>query len=326
MPENSYKPPREGTAALMPSKRQSLKNPAAIRRANVNSTPAPTQEELSEHTIVRNGVELCLDKGPVPDNIALVAQLHRRFPGHLVLLQSGEFLHAYNHCAYFLHRLKSYRMQLIGSGTKAYLRVGFPVANSKRRLWKIVADFKVPYLVVLGSKAAGYKTFTSSAQLEQQSLLREIDSHIVARTIEELRQSNQVNHASTTRLLLNKDVSFRLKQVAQTLYQHLSSDVAVYPRNHRHGLGADMRESIRRILELVFDYALSTDRLSLLRQLSSTVDRAKFFITQAFELKLLGGSAFNHRVALVVELGSITGGLFAKMRALTSQETAVAYA
>ena len=294
-------------------------------RVNVNKMVSPSPQELAEHGIERNGVALQLSAGPPPDNIALVADLHVQFPGYLVLVQAGEFLHAYNHCAYFLHRLKNYRMQLMGSGAKAYLRVGFPLANSKRRIWKIMTEFKVPYLVVLGSKAGGYKTYASQKDQEQLSLLLNIDRQIVARTIEELRQTDQLNHASSARLLLKKDVDFRLKQVGQTLYLHVIKDVAGYPRNHRHGLGADLHAAASSILKLVFDYALSADRIALLGVLGGTVDRLKFLIMQAFELKLLRADAFNHRVALVVELGKITGGLLTKLRATASSQ-AVAYA
>lgn len=297
------------TGDAMPAKRQRAK------QENVNSFPHPSQDEEKEHVIIRNGVELSLDKGELDPNIAKARDLHQRFPGHLVLIQSGEFLQAYNKCAYFLHRLKNYRMKLMGSGSGAYLRVGFPLKNSKRRIWKIMSDFHLPYLVVLGSKAGGYKTYMSEQGFEQQSLLLEITSDIVSRIIEELRQTDQLQHTATAKLLLRKDVTFRLKQAAQELYQHLIRDIASYPRNHRHGLGKDMHDVASEMLRLVFDYALSSDRVALLRKLSSVIDRKKFIITQAFELRLLNDSELNHRVALAVELGNLTGGLLAKASA-----------
>lgn len=296
----------------MPAKRQRVKDKAP----NVNARPQPSPEEEQEHVIIRNGVELHLSNVDHDPNVTIARDLHQRFPGHLVLIQAGEFLHAYNKCAYFLHRLKNYRMKLMGSGSGAYLRVGFPLKNSKRRIWKIMSDFQIPYLVVLGAKAAGYKTYTSEQSFEQQSLLLEIGSDVVARTIEELRQTDRLQHAASAKLLLKRDVTFRLKTVAQDLYQRLIRDVADYPRNHRHGLGKDMHVAASDLLRLVFDYAAAVDRQLILRQLSSLNDRTKFLITQAFELKLLSDSELNLRVALAVELGNLTGGLLAKLATL----------
>ncbi len=86
-----------------------------------------------------------------------------------------------------------------------------------------------------------------------KSLLLEITDDIVSHSIEELRQTDRLNHAATTKLLLNKEVTFRLKAIAQELYGHLIRDVASYPRNHRHGLGRDMHDGASELLHLVFD-------------------------------------------------------------------------
>lgn len=294
--------------ADMPVKQQRVKRAAE----NLNAKPHPSAEEAEEHVIHRNGIELCLQRGEQDPNITMAKDLHLKFPGHLVLIQAGEFLHAYDKCAYFLHRLKNYRMKLMGSGSTAYLRVGFPLKNSKRRIWKIMADFKVPYLVLLGSHSAGYKSYSSERDFDQQSLLLEITDHLVEGTIAELQQTDRLQHVATAKLLLRKDVTFRLKVVAQELYGHLIRDVADYPRNHRHGLGKDIHEIASTFLRLVYAYPFSQDRVSLLRKLSGAIDLLKYLITQAFELKLLDDGKLNHRVALSVELGNLTGGLLAK--------------
>lgn len=293
----------------MPVKQQRKKQ----KSVNVNRMPHPTEEEVQEHAIIRNGIELCLSSDSQDPNVVLAKDLHQKYPGHLVLIQAGDFLHAYNKCAHFLHRLKGYKMKLMGSGSGAYLRVGFPLSNSKRRIWKIMSEFKVPYLLVLGSRSAGYKTYMSDRDFDMKSLLLEITDDIVLHSIEELRQTDRLNHAATTKLLLNKEVTFRLKAVAQELYGHLIRDVASYPRNHRHGLGRDMHDGASELLRLVFDYAPSLNRETILRRLSSVVDRVKFLISQAFELKLLSHDKINYRVALAVELGNLTGGLLGRL-------------
>jgi hypothetical protein len=295
----------------MPSKQQRGKSNG--NKSNVNHSPHPTEDEVREHVIVRNGIELCLSPDSQDPNVVLAKDLHQKYPGHLVLIQAGDFLHAYNKCAYFLHRLKGYKMKLMGSGSGVYLRVGFPLSNSKRRIWKIMSDFKVPYLLVLGNRSAGYKPYMSDIHFDMKSMLLEITDDIVNSSIEELRQTDRLNHAATTKLLLNKEVTFRLKAVAEELYGNLIRDVADYPRNHRHGLGRDMHEGASELLRLVFDYAPSLQREMILRRLSGAVDRVKFLIAQAFELKLLNNDKINHRVALAVELGNLTGGLLGKL-------------
>jgi hypothetical protein len=93
----------------------------------------------------------------------------------------------------------------------------------------------------------------SDRDFDMKSLLLEITDDIVSHSIEELRQTDRLNHAATTKLLLNKEVTFRLKAIAQELYGHLIRDVASYPRNHRHGLGRDMHDGASELLHLVFD-------------------------------------------------------------------------
>jgi hypothetical protein len=122
----------------MPVKQQRSKS----KSLNVNRSPHPTDDEMREHVIVRNGIELSLSPDSQDPNVVLAKELHQKYPGHLVLIQAGDFLHAYNKCAHFLHRLKGYKMKLMGSGSGAYLRVGFPLSNSKRRIWKIMSEFK----------------------------------------------------------------------------------------------------------------------------------------------------------------------------------------
>lgn len=321
MRSNNFSP-RSGAEKIlkeqMPVKQQRKK--VKTDRVNMNHYPSPTEDEILEHAIIRNGVELSLSFESQDPNVVMAKDLHEKYPGYLVLIQAGDFLHAYNKCAHFLHRLKGYKIKLMGSGASAYLRVGFPLRNSKRRIWKVMSEFRVPYMLVLGTRSAGYKTYISERKFDTKSVLLEITDDIVNHIIEELRQTDMLNHAATTKLLLNKDVTFRLKAVAQELYSHLIRDIANYPRNHRHGLGRDMHESASELLRLVFDYALSLNREIVLRHLSSVVDRVKFLIAQAFELKLLNHDNINHRVALAVELGNLTGGLLGRL-AKASQTT-----
>ena len=57
------------------------------------------------------------------------------------------------HCAYFLHALKKCKLTVVGPESAPSIRCGLPVAAHKRRLWHVVEEYKVPYVVALGTRA-----------------------------------------------------------------------------------------------------------------------------------------------------------------------------
>ena len=127
----------------------------------MSETPKPTPEELDLHNLrTFKGIEVGLGEA---DPVAAIAQkLEAQHPGHLILVQSGNFLHGFDRTAYALSILKSYKLKLIGAATEPHLRVGFPVGNFKRRLWTVVEEFGIPYVVALGTLASGRTIYTSA--------------------------------------------------------------------------------------------------------------------------------------------------------------------
>src|SRR6185437_7026464 len=69
--------------------------------------------------------------------------LAAQYPNHLILVQSGTFLHGYGKTAHILATMKGYKLQLVGKD-KAHIRVGFPEKNFKRRMHEISREFDTP--------------------------------------------------------------------------------------------------------------------------------------------------------------------------------------
>lgn len=80
-------------------------------------------------------------------HVGIAARLQAEYPHHLILVQAGNFLHAFNKSAYALHTLKQYKLRLAGPAKSPHLLVGFPVANYKQRLWPLVDEHNIPYVV-----------------------------------------------------------------------------------------------------------------------------------------------------------------------------------
>lgn len=112
----------------------------------------PTSEELEQFSLrAFNGIEAGLGQA---DPVASVSsKLEQKYPGHLILVQAGKFLHGYDTSAYALSVLKKYKLKLVGTAEQPHLRVGFPAGNFQRRLWPMVNEFGIPYVVALGTLA-----------------------------------------------------------------------------------------------------------------------------------------------------------------------------
>lgn len=273
-------------------------------------TILPTEDELKEYGLtLRNGVELQLGKqDPLIKTAIVIAE---KYPHHLILIQSGNFLHAYNKSAYFLHKLKNYILKVVGTEVQPAIRCGLPVSGHQRRLWKVCHDFGVPYLVALGTK--GNHQLHISNETVTTSLMDDIPDDIVTKLIEDLSQTDRLRTTRAVQLLLKPEqVTFRLKQVGNDLYQYLHKDLERFPSNHRYFIGRDIADCLSRIVQGIYAYALSENRLQILRQLSAESDLMKMLIQSIFQIKLIDAKKFSMRSAIVIELGSIVGGLLAK--------------
>jgi len=277
----------------------------------IRETVLPTEEELKEFGLtLRNGVELQLGKqDPL---ICIAERIAQRYPHHLVLIQSGGFLHAYNKSAYFLHKLKNYQLRLVGTDTHPAIRCGLPVSGHKRRLWRVCHEFGVPYLVALGTKG-DYRLHINNESVKS-SLMDEIPQDIVTKLIDDLSQTDRLRTARAVQILLKPEqVNFRLKQVGNELYQSLHRDLERFPTNHRYFVGRDAADCLSRLMRGIYSYAVSDNRAAILRQLSADVDLLKTIIQVIHQKQLIDAKKFGMRMAVVIEMGNLVGGLMSKL-------------
>lgn len=120
----------------------------------------PTAEETEQFGISKfRGIDVGFnDKDKV---FEMAAKLEEQYPMHLILVQEGAFLHAYNRSAHALSTLKNYKLLLSGSTNNPHIRAGFGLHNFKQRLWSFVRDFNTPYVVSLGTKSTGREVYVS---------------------------------------------------------------------------------------------------------------------------------------------------------------------
>ena len=267
----------------------------------------PTPAELDLHNLrTFKGIEVGLGEADPVATIA--AKLEAQHPGHLILVQAGKFLHGYDRTAYALAILKSYKLKLIGD-TDPHLRVGFPVGNFKRRLWTVVEEFGIPYVVALGTLATGRTVYTSAQPTGNNQVLESVSPNVIAEVIHDLQQRGEVNKAAAKQLLANPDsTSFQLKTKAQELDTEILRDILKMPRDLRATFGENLRTCMGRILRGVMAYGLEDNKPQLLKSISADVDMLKHYLAQAPRLNGLKLS-FEHRAGLAVELGKLVGGL-----------------
>jgi len=271
-------------------------------------TQHPTSEELATFSITAfKGIEAGLGQA---DPLASIARkLEEQYPAHLVLVQAGKFLHGYDRTAYALSTLKQYKLKLVGTAADPHIRVGFPAGNFKRRLWSMVADFGIPYVVSLGNQAAGYTVYVSEHATGNASILGAVSPDIIQEVITDLQQRGEVNKAVAKQLLANPDTSgFKLKSQAQELDLQLLQDIIKMPRDLRVSYGENLRTCMARLMRSIYLYGLEDNKPQLLKSISADVDLLKHYLTQAPRLNNLK-MAFEHRVGLTVELGRLVGGL-----------------
>ena len=281
----------------------------------MNETPKPTIEEQTQFSLrAFKGIEVVLGQA---DPVATIAQkLEVQHPGHLILVQAGTFLHAYDRSAYALAILKKYKLKLVGTTAEPHIRIGFPVGNFKRRLWTVIEEFGIPYVVALGTQASGREIFISSQPTGNTSALEAVSPNVIAEVIQDLKQRNEVNKAAAAQLLASPDSScFQLKAKAQELDSEILRDILKMPRDLRTTYGESLRSCMGHILHSVMAYGLEENKPALLRTISADVDMLKHYLAQAPRLEQLK-LKFEPRAALAVELGSIVGGLIRKTQVL----------
>jgi hypothetical protein len=268
----------------------------------------PTSDERATMSIrTYKGVELGI--GQADPGAAIAAALEAKFPGHLILIQRGTFLQGYDRTAFALHTLKQYKLKLVGTALDAHIRIGFPMGGFKRRLWAIMNEFGIPFAVSLGNQAEGRTVHVSENPVGNAAVLSAVSDQVVADVIGELRARGELNKATAKQLLANPDTSgFKLKSHAAELDEQLLQDIIKMPRDLRVTYGENLRACMARIMRCIFAYGLEDNKVALLKAISADVDLVKHYLAQGQGLRNLK-VAFEHRVALAVDLGKLTGGL-----------------
>lgn len=278
------------------------------------ATQHPTDDELNKFAISKfKGIDVGLGQADPMTGIA--KKLEQQYPNHLILIQAGKFLHGFDRTAHALGTLKGYQLKLIGTTDEPHLRVGFPAGNFKSRLWSIVEEFGIPYVVALGTLAQGHTVYVSDQSSQQSPVLAAVTPEIVAQVIEDLRQRGNLNKAAAKQVLANPDSSgFKLKQQAQALDTQLLQDIIRMPRDVRVTYGENLRACMARLMRAVFAFGLDVNRAATLHAISADVDLLKHYLAQAQRLSMIKFS-FEHRVGLAVELGRLVGGLIRSEKA-----------
>lgn len=277
-----------------------------------NHAHAPTADEIRDQSLISyRGIELGLGQA---DHMAKVsARLENQYPGHLIVVQAGNFLHCYNRSAYALSQLKKYKLMLAGTATEPHLRSGFPIGNYKKRLWPMIKDFKIPYVVYLGNRTDGYQAIVSSGATTNAAVLQAVSDQIVHDVIADLVERGRVNQSSTAKMLANPDsTGFNLKTQAEDLATNLLHDVIKMPRELRTTFGENLRSSAEKLMRCIYQFGMSANKGAVLAVMSAEIDLIKFYIMQAPQLKALKKFPFDARAGLAAELGRLVGGMIKK--------------
>jgi len=234
-------------------------------------------------------------------HVEISEKLQAQYPQHLILVQAGNFMHAFNRSAYALHTLKQYKIRLAGPAKCPHLLVGFPVANYKQRLWPIVDEHNISYMVVTKNNIETCEATAPSYAMDA------ISDDIVNQVIADLITHKQLKTSITAKALANPNTQdFIFKNKASALDSQLLQDIIKLPRDIRVTWGENIRQTMQRIMRNTFLYGNEDNKPQLLKQLSADVDLIRHYICQAQALNLFK-IGFEHRVGLVVELGRILG-------------------
>lgn len=239
-----------------------------------------------------------------PDlKVEIANKLQEQYPHNLILVPAGTFLRAFNVSAYALHTLKGYKLKLAGPASNPHLAAGFPLANYKQRLWPIVEEHGISYIVAHKAGLEFCEATTPSMALIA------IAPSVLQQVMNDMIENRKLNTAATKKALQNPQTQdFIFKTKAIELDSQLLQDCMKLPRDIRATWGENVRETMQRIMRNTFLYGNEDNKPNLLKQLSADVDLLRHYISEAQTLNRFK-IAFEHRVGLVVELGRILGGL-----------------
>ena len=241
--------------------------------------------------------------------VVIAQKLQQQFPQHMILVQAGNFLHGFDATAHILSTMKQYKLQVVGTAADPHLRVGFPLANFKRRMHQIADEYQTPYIAAVGSKMNNYEIYQSPHVPGTSTLIDQVPAGIIAQVITDLQQRGELNKAAAKQVLANPDTSgFKLKSHAKDLDMQVTLDLISMPRDVRATFGENLRECMARIMVNVFAFGNSVVKEDVLHAISTDVDLLKHYIEQAQRLNKVK-IAFTHRAGLAVELGRLVGGL-----------------
>jgi hypothetical protein len=198
------------------------------------------------------------------------------------------------------------------SNFELFIKIQQKYPNHRRRIWHIVRQFNMPYILALGLKSTGYHYLIYDQDKQRANILNQVPKGIVQTTIIDLQREQKVSDTNNIYVLLNKDVGFRLKEVCNQLYELLIKDIMKMSRNARMFIGQDLRECMSRIFRYIYSYSLSQSCRELLVKLSIEADILKQYLVTAYTLQHITIKSFNHRITLSVELGALVGGLLKK--------------
>lgn len=268
----------------------------------------PTAEESEQFAISKfRGIDVGF--GAEDKVFEMASKLEKQYPMHLILVQDGAFLHAYNRSAHALSILKKYKLRLCGSTDNPHIRAGFSITNFKKRLWSFVTEFNTPYAVSLGTKSTGREVYVSEHGDAAKSVMSAVSPDIVTQIITDLKQNGEINVAAAKKILTNPDTNgFKLKSHAEQLDLQITQDLIVMPRDIRATWGENVRLAMTCIMRGIYAYGLEKNKPALLNRLSGDIDLLKHYLSQAPSLKKLK-FAFENRVSLAVELGRLLGGV-----------------
>ncbi|MRW88810.1 hypothetical protein GJ699_02290 [Duganella sp. FT80W] len=274
----------------------------------------PTAAERDQFAIrAMRGVDIGL--GAADAGAVQAAKLEQQYRDHLILIQAGGFLHGFDRTAHVLATLKSYKLQLVGTTDQPHIRVGFPIKNFQKRLWPMVQEFGMPYVVALGARGEDQKIYVSEQNAGTSNLMASVSADIVHQVIDDLRTRGQLSQAAAKQILANPDSSgFKLKSHAQALDDALLADIIKMPRDLRTTYGENLRACMGRIMRAIYAFGEAANKPIVLTSISADIDLLKHYLTQAAGLSQLK-FAFEHRVGLAVELGRLTGGIMRSMKA-----------
>jgi hypothetical protein len=278
-----------------------------MNKENIN----PTGDESNQHGIKSyRPAELGIEHFATGADFA--AELERTYPACLILVQAGSFLHGFGRTAYAMHILKKYKLRVVGPAASPLLQAGFAVANHKRRLWGILNDFGIPYVVAIGSKAEGFTLYHSDKPHGDQQILMAATVEMVESAIADLVERKKFDAGKVVRLLKSPETaSFQFKDKVQELDTTLIQAIAKMPRDLRCVLGENIRVCMFQIVRRTMAYGTARDKESVLLALSADIDQLKHYLTSAKKIGELKKS-FDHLAGIAVEIGQLLGGLIAK--------------